>query len=158
MEMMEIKIATKREKKRFVQLQKEAFPNLNEKKQSKYFDLKIKNKEMFVLFDNGNYAGHICFGEYLLAPPFSGGVFVEELAVDKKFRGKGFGKKLVLHLSNCCKKKKIMMVYASTGDYRKNKSMIFWKKIGFKKVGKMKEVDPNSEYKYGQIFLARIIK
>ena len=96
--------------------------------------------------------------KYLLAPPFSRGVFLEELAVKKKFRGEGIGTNLINALIKFCKKNKINMFYLSTGDFKANKAIKYYKKLGFKIVGKMKDINPKSEYSYGEIFMAKVIK
>jgi len=154
---MKIRKATKKDKKNFIEVQKEAFPNLNSKKQSKYFDEKLNKKEIFVVGDK-EYAGHVCFGNHKLSPPFSGGVFIEELAIKKKLRGQGIGTSLINYLINYCKKSKIGMIYLSTGDYKKNKSIDYYKKLGFVKIGVLKEINPHSEYSYGQIIMGNKLK
>ena len=152
-----IRSAKKSDKNNFVEVQKEAFPNLSSEKQKKYFDLKLKNREIFVMESEGRYAGHITFSVYTLIPPFSGSIFLEELAIKKDFRGRGFGKLLINSSFDYCKKNRISLVYLGTGDYSGNKSVKLYKKLGFKKVGKLDEINPKSEYKYGQIFYGRIV-
>lgn len=156
---MKIQQAKKQDRKEFVKIQKEAFPNLNSAKQAKYFDLKIKNKEIFVIYDEKkHYAGHLCFGKHLLNPPFAKGVFVEEMAVKKAYQGKGLGSLLMKYLFTYCKKNKIKMVYVSTGDYGDNKAIRFYEKIGFKRIGSLKDIDPDSEYEHGQIFFGKVLR
>ena len=154
---MRIQIAKNQDKKEFLITQKEAFPNLNSKKQAIYFDNKIKNKEIFVVYEEG-YAGHLCFGKHLLSPPFAKSVFVEEMAIKKKYQGKGFGSLLMKFLFSYCKKNKIGMVYVSTADYGDNKAIKFYEKLGFNIIGSLKDIDPNSEYEHGQIFLGKILE
>mgnify|MGYP001304453828 CR=1 FL=1 len=155
---MKIRIGKKNDKKEFIKVQKEAFPNLNSKKQIKYFNEKVKNKEIFVAVEGKDYLGHVCFGKHLLNPPFIEGVFGEKFAVKKKFRGKNIGTDLLKHLMNYCKKNKFLVLYLGTGDYKGNKSILYYKKLGFKEIGKLKEINPKSEYKYGQIFFGKILK
>ncbi len=155
---MKIRLGKSKDKREFLKVQKEAFPNLDSKKQSKYFDEKIKNKEIFVAKKDKEYVGHHCFGKHLLNPPFAKGVFGEELAVKKKFRGKGIGTELVKELIKYCKKNKIIMLYLGTGDFKGNKAIQYYKKLGFKKVGNIKDINPDSEYDYGQIIMAKVIK
>jgi ribosomal protein S18 acetylase RimI-like enzyme len=154
---MKIRKARKEDKKEFLITQKEAFPNLDLKKQAIYFDSKIKNKEIFVVYEKG-YAGHLCFGKHLLSPPFAKSVFVEEMAIKKKYQGKGFGSLLMKFLFNYCKKNKIIMIYTSTGDYGDNLAIKFYEKLGFNIIGSLKDIDPNSEYEHGQIFLGKVLK
>jgi GNAT superfamily N-acetyltransferase len=153
-----LKKAVKKDRKNFLAIQKRAFPNLNSKKQSMYFDLKVKNKEVFSVFEKDEYIGHICFGKYLLNPPFSPGIFIEELAVKESFRGRGIGTFLIKHLIDYCKKKNIPVLYLGTGDYSNNKNISYYKKLGFKVVGKLKEINPKSEYKYGQVFMGLVVR
>ena len=155
---MNIRLGRKNDKKDFLKIQKEAFPNLDLKRLSKYFDEKIKNKEIFVAKEGKDYLGHHCFGEHLLNPPFEGSVFGEELAIKKKFRGQGIGKALVEELIKYCKKNKIDLFYLGTGDYKGNKSIPYYQKQGFKKVGHLKDINPNSEYNCGQLILAIEVK
>lgn len=155
---MKIRRATIKDKREFLATQKEAFPNLNPKKQAKYFSLKLKNKELFCLFERKNYVGHLSFGKHLINPPFAKSIFMEELAIKNKFKGEGFGTSLIKFLINYCRKNKINILYTSTGDYPNNKSLLFYEKLGFEKIGSLKEIDPKSEYKHGQIFLGKLIK
>jgi len=155
---MIIKKAGQKDKGNFILIQKETFPNLNLKKQKRYFNLKLNNKEIFCLFENKRYAGHLCFGKHLISPPFVKSVFIEELAIKKEFRNKGFGTKLIKYLIDYCKKNKIQVIFVSAGDYTKNKALIFYKNLGFKKIGYLKEINPNSDYTCGQIFLGKVLK
>tara|TARA_Y100000310_G_scaffold91480_2_gene88859 strand:+ start:12830 stop:13297 length:468 start_codon:yes stop_codon:yes gene_type:complete len=155
---MKIKEAQKSDKNEFIKTQKEAFPNLDLKKQKNYFDLKIKNNEILIYRENGEYVGHLAFGHYLLNPPFAKSIFLEEIAIKKKFRGKGIATLLIKYISNYCKKKNIPMIYLGTGDYKKNKSIKLYKRLGFKKLGKLDDINPKSEYKYGQIFYGKVLK
>jgi ribosomal protein S18 acetylase RimI-like enzyme len=155
---MKIRKATKKDKRNYLKIQKEAFPNICSERDSKFFIKKINQKEIFVLEEKGEYAGHLAFGIHLISPPLAKSVFIEELAISKKFRGKGFGKLLIKELEKFCIKKNIEVIYASSGDYKGNKSLSFYKKLGFKKIGKMEEIKPSSEYGYGQIFLGKVLK
>jgi len=124
---------------------------------AKFFDEKIKNKEIFILKNENQYTGHICFGKHILNPPFVGSVFIEELAVKKKFRKKGFGTALMERLVKFCKDNKIQSIHLGTGE-EPNKAIKYYEKMGFKKVGWLKDIDPNSEYDHLQIFYAVMIK
>ena len=91
---MKLRFAKPLDKKNYLKVQLEAFPNLQAKKQSKYFDIKVKNKEIFVVKIDNKYTGHLCFGHHLLDPPFAPSIFLEELAVKKEFRGRGIATEL----------------------------------------------------------------
>ena len=155
---MKIRFGKLSDKKEYLKTQKEAFPNLDVKRDTKFFLEKVKNKEIFVVEENKAYVGHSCFQKHLLGAPFAVSVFGQELAVKKKFRGKGYGSALRERLIMFCKKNKIPVIYNATGDYKGNKALKFHKKHGFKKVGMLKEIDPNSEYEYGQILMALLVK
>ena len=58
--MMDIRLGKKSDKREFLKTQKEAFPNLDFKRQSKYFDEKVKKKEIFIAEENKKYLGHHC--------------------------------------------------------------------------------------------------
>jgi len=146
------------DKKEYLKTQKEAFPTIDTKRDSKFFDEKINNKEIFVLEEKGEYAGHICFGKHLLNPPFAGSIFIEELAVKQKFRGKGFGTSLMEKLVEFCKIKRIPAIHLGTGDMDNNKAIKYYEKQGFKKVGWLEDIDPNSEYDHPQFFYAIMVK
>lgn len=155
---MKIRKGKSTDKRDYLKTQKEAFPTVNIKRDSKFFDEKIKKKEIFVLKEKNEYAGHICFGKYLVNPPFAGSVFIEELAVKQKFRGKGFGIALIENLVKFCKNKEILVIYLGTSDKKDKKVIKFYEKQGFKKVGWLKDIVPNPEYNYPQLFYAINIK
>ena len=148
---MKIRFGKKSDEKNFLKIQKEAFPNLDLKKQTEYFKEKIKNKEIFVAEEKGKYFGHHCFGKHLLNPPFSGSLFGEELAIKKEFRGQGIGTSLMKKVINYCKKLKVKMFYLSTNDYKENKAIKLYKRQGFVQIGKLKDIHPDSTYSHGQI-------
>ena len=155
---MNIRLGKPTDKKEYLITQKEAFPTIDSKRDAKFFDEKIKKKEIFVLEERGTYAGHLCFGTHLFNPPFAGSVFVEELAVKKTFRGKGFGTALIEKLVQFCKNKKIAAIYLGTGDIKNSTAIPYYKKQGFKKVGWLEDIDLDSEYDYSQFFYAIMVK
>ena len=57
------------------------FSTINLRRDSKFFDLKVKNKEIFVVEERGEYVGHSCFKKCLIEPPFAVSVFGQELAI-----------------------------------------------------------------------------
>ncbi|MFA5070814.1 MAG: GNAT family N-acetyltransferase [Candidatus Pacearchaeota archaeon] len=154
---MKIRKATKLDSEKFVRLQKEEFPNLNSMLQKKYFMKKIKEGTLLILEDKKNYIGHISFGVYK-SPPFGHGIFLEEFAIKKEFQGKGLGSYLLKEIEKYCKNKRIDIIYLGTEDSNKNKAINFYKKQGYQVVGRLKDINPSSEYKHGQIFMAKVIK
>jgi ribosomal protein S18 acetylase RimI-like enzyme len=156
--MEKIRRADKKDKKELLKIQKEAFPTLSHKHQEKYFDLKIKNNEIFIIEKEKKVAGYQAFGVHLLEPPFAKSIFLEGLAVKREFRGRGFATLLINYMDKYCKNKRIPMIYLGTGDYKNNKSIKLYKRLGYKKLGSLKDINPESEYTYGQIFYGKIIK
>ncbi len=154
---MKIRPAKKSDINAFVKTQAEAFPHLNSQKQKRYFLLKLKNKEIIVIEDKGNYVGHLCYKINTLEPPFQNSLFLEELAVKKDLRSKGYGTKLMKYIVDFAKKKKIKIIYLGTGDYKKNKAIKYYERQGFKKVGYLDEIDRTSEYDYGDLFMAVLV-
>ena len=62
---------------------------------------------------------------------------------------------MIDRLIEYCKKKKIREIILGTGDFAGNKAIKWYKKMGFKKVGKHWGLEnSDSEYDYGQIFYA----
>ena len=154
---MKIRKVKKTDKTNYVNLQKDSFPNINLRRESEFFDIKLKNKEIIIIEENGKYLGHIAFSQNKVEPPFGNSVFIQELAINKLSRGKGLGTKLVLALIKYCKKLEVPVIYLGTGDYKENKTHNFYKRLGFKKIGKLDEISPDSEYDYGQIFYGKVI-
>lgn len=85
-------------------------------------------------------------------------MFIEEFAVKKDFRRKGFGTALLHKLFNFCKKKNISSVHLGTNDSEDNLAINYYEKLGFKKVGFLEDIDPNSTYEHSQVFYAMLVK
>jgi ribosomal protein S18 acetylase RimI-like enzyme len=155
---MNVRTGKPTDKKEYLKTQMEAFPNIDSNRDSKFFEEKVKNNEIFVLEEKGNYVGHICFGTHKFNPPFAESVFIEEFAVKQKFRGNGFGTCLMEKLVAYCKKNKIQAIHLGTGDTDDNKTIKYYEKQGFKKVGWLEDIDPHSEYTHPQFFYAILVK
>ncbi len=74
----------------------------------------------------------------ILHPARSG--LIDELVINKKYRGKGIGKRLVLAAIERCKQLGCCEVEVSTG-MENIKAREFYEKCGFEKVGVLFEVD-----------------
>lgn len=155
---MKIRKARKKDLKEFVKTQKQAFPNLNSAKQKKYFNKRVKERQILVLEENKKYLGHLGFGRYDLIPPFQNGIFLEEFSLKKEFRKKGLGKNLLIEVEKYCKKNKLKIIYLGTKDSKKNKLISYYKKLGYKIVGKLKDINLSSEYKSGEVLMAKVVK
>jgi ribosomal protein S18 acetylase RimI-like enzyme len=154
---MNIRNGKASDEKNYLAVQKEAFPNIDSKRDSKLFSEKINQKSIFIAEEKKEYIGHICFGKHILNPPFINSVFIEELVIKKEYRGNGYGTKLIEKLVNYCKNKKIVSIHLGTGNTN-GKAKRYYKKQGFKKVGFLKDIDPNSEYDCPQEFYAVLVK
>ncbi len=155
---MIIRLGKRTDKREYLKTQKEAFPIINSRRDAGLFDKKIKQNEIFVICEDNTYLGHLCFSSYLVEPPFARSVFIEEMAIKKKFRGKGFGRALINYSIKYSKDEKIPTIYLSTGDYANNDSIKLYESIGFKKAGNLKDISPKSEYNYEQLFYGLEIK
>jgi len=89
---------------------------------------KDKKDKIFVAVVDNNIVGFIIFHEYEW---INKNGFIDELFVDKKFRGGGIGGELVRHIVDYFKKRKIKEVELLANT--KSKAMKFYKKMGFKK-------------------------
>jgi GNAT superfamily N-acetyltransferase len=56
----------------------------------------------------------------------------------KEFRGKGTGKLLLSEVEKYCRKNKLKIIYLGTGDFKENKVINYYKKFGYKVVGRLK--------------------
>ena len=155
---MTIRFGKQTDKKEYLRTQKEAFPTIDSQRDSRFFNEKVRKKEILVEEENGKYCGHLCFGKHIFNPPFAGSVFIEEFVVKRKFLGKGYGTALMEKLVHFCKNKKISAIYLGTGDDDNNPSIKYYEKQGFTKVGWLKDINPNSEYDHPQFFYAIRVK
>ncbi len=155
---MKIRKAKKEDLNEFVETQKEAFSNLDSEIQKQYFNLRLKDKQILILENDEEYVGHLSFGRYDLIPPFQNGIYLEEFALKKKFRGKGAGKLLMEEIEKYCVENNLKMIYLGTDDSEENKLINYYKKLGYQVVGKLDDINPISEYEHGEIFMAKVIK
>ncbi len=153
-----IRFGNKKDKKQYLKTQRDVFPNTSIKREIDFFNSKVKYKEILVLENNVGYIGHICFQKYLASPPFIDSVFLQEFAIKKKFQGKGFGTLLIKELIKFCKKNKISYVYLGTNDKKGNKAIKFYKRLGFKKLGMLKNIEPLKEFPHDQLFYGLVVK
>src|SRR3989344_1277170 len=75
-----------------------------------YFLEKIKNKEIFVVFENDFPIGIISFTKSW----WRGADYIDEIVVDEKGRGKVVAKKLVIVFEQDAKKRKARRIFSST--------------------------------------------
>lgn len=101
-----------------------------------YFKKRISGKDgfAFVAENEGKIIGYLCGSvgkcpyDYRLIPKYAE---LENMIVDKKFRGQGIGEKLVKEFLKWCKEKKadVISVNASAQN---EKGIEFYRKMGFK--------------------------
>ena len=77
----------------FLRLYNKVHPNTDLKKAVPYFEEKVKNKEIFVILCDKDYAGHACFLGYRL--PNKKVAMSQTIAIKEKYRGKGIGKRII---------------------------------------------------------------
>ena len=122
-------------KKEYRESDKSLNLNWTYKEGKRYFRNRIIKKDGFVevIENKGKIIGYLCGG-------ITKGLFyrkkakyaeLENMLIEKKFRGKGLGTKLTRDFINWCKKSKVD--YISTTAFTKNKSAInFYKNLRFK--------------------------
>lgn len=92
--------------------------------------LKDKNMHLYFVVFGGEIAG---MGTLLfLRAPSSFRARVEDVVVDEKFRGKGIGKKLMLHLIRAAKKAGVSTIDLTSGPSRKEANHLY-RSLGFEK-------------------------
>jgi len=95
-------------------------------------DLKriLKNSVIFAVFDKKHIVGiaMIHFWEILLKKKG----FIDDVVIDKSYRGRGLGKQLTLALLTEAKKRKIQCIDLSSEPERKTAN-IMYRKLGFQK-------------------------
>ena len=155
---MKIRHGKMADKNNFILTQIQAFSKINVKREIKFFMEKIKNREIFVLEQNGNYAGHISFSNCNHDPLFTDSVIIDEFAVQKKFQNRGYGTALMKKVLERCKMKKVKIVYLSTADTKNNQAIKYYKKQGFKAVGWVKNINPNSECDHDHLIYGVLVK
>ena len=146
------------DKKDFIGTQKESFPKIDIKREANFFLEKIKTKEIFVLEEKGKYAGHISFSNYDHDPLFTDSIVIDEFAIQKKFQNRGYGTALMKKVFGWCKKTKVNIVYLSTADVKGNKAVKYYQKQGFREVGWVKNINPNSECDHNHLIYGVLVK
>ncbi len=121
-------------KKEYKEFDKSLDLNWTYGKGKKYFKNRLKKPDGFVevvKFEN-KIIGYICGGISLRLFYRKKAVYaeIENMIIDKRFRGKGLGSKLVKDFLNWCKKKKVN--YISVTASAKNEAVIdFYRNSGF---------------------------
>ncbi len=122
-------------KKEYKEFDKSLNLNWTYKEGKEYFKDRIIKKDGFVevVEHKGKIIGYLCGGisERLFYRKKARYAELEDMLIEKKFRGKGLGTKLTSDFINWCKKNKVdyISVKASAG----NKLAInFYRKLGFK--------------------------
>ncbi len=155
---MKIRNGKKSDRQNFIITQKEAFPKLNIKRETSFFNEKVSKKEIFVLEEKGSYIGHISFSKSYHDPLFTDSVIVDELAIRKAFRSKGYGTLLMKKIVEYCKTRKIKLMYLCTADTKNNRAIKYYENLGFKKIGSIKNINPNSECDHNHLIYGVLLK
>lgn len=74
------------------------------------------NNPFFLLLDDGRVIGMLTVGVYL--SPTGGKAWIEDVVVDKMFRGRGLGRKLVAHAIEYCKSQGINTLMLTSNPKR----------------------------------------
>jgi len=111
---------------------------------------KIKLKEYILYELEKKIIGFMRFGFIWSAIPY-----IEIIKVDEEFRKRGFAKEMVNFLEKIAKKNKQKFILSSsTGNEKEPQN--WHKKIGFKEIGKLKQI--NYPSKVPEVFFIKKIK
>ena len=88
------------------------------------------SSKLFLLLCEGNVMGMLTIGTY--ASPTGTKAWIEDVVVDEKLRGKGFGRKLVEHAIGYCKERSIDTVYLTSNPKRLAANALY-QAIGFER-------------------------
>jgi GNAT superfamily N-acetyltransferase len=135
--MVKIRRGNKKDARNYLRIQLEAFPMEDAERHKKYFKQKIERKEIFVLESDGKYIGHLTYSKFI-SPPFTNSVYIEEFVIQKEFMKKGYGKLMLSWLVKEAERINFDRILLDTWNDPKNKGIKFYKKHGFKQVGKIK--------------------
>lgn len=149
--MMKIRRGNKKDARNYLRTQLEAFPMEDVERHKKYFKQKIERKEIFVLESNNKYIGHLTYSKFI-SPPFTNSLFIEEFAIQKEFRKKGYGTLMLSRLVKETERINFDRILLDTWNDPKNKGIRFYKRHGFKQVGRIKTNSGN------ELFLELLIK
>lgn len=95
-----------------------------------YFTNKIDNKEIFIAVEKNVIVGIISFTKGW----WRGADYIDEVVVDKYYRGKGIAKRLIIILEQDAKKRKVRRIFSSTQPSNKI-SIKMQQKLKYKKCG-----------------------
>ncbi len=100
--------------------------NKSEYKKAYLKELTEKNVDRFLLFENNELIGCLSLVKYWIAHTKGYQVILEEIIVDKKCRGKGYGKILIDYAIDYSKKLKAKELWLETS--KENKAQGLYKK------------------------------
>lgn len=135
--MVKIRKGKKNDIGNYLKLQLASFPEEDKERHKKYFKQKIERKEILILESNNQYIGHLTYSKFI-SPPFTNSLFIEEFAIHKEFRNKGYGTMLLSRLVEEAGKLGFNRILLDTWNSPKNEAIAFYRKHGFKEVGKIK--------------------
>lgn len=88
------------------------------------------NNPFFLLLDDGRVIGMLTVGVYL--SPTGGKAWIEDVVVDKMFRGRGLGRKLVAHAIEYCKSQGINTLMLTSNPKRVAANALY-QSLGFER-------------------------
>lgn len=135
--MVKIRRGDKKDIRNYLRIQLEAFPMEDAERHKKYFKQKIERKEVFVIESDRKYIGHLTYSRFI-SPPFTNSLYIEEFAIQKEFRKKGYGTLMLSRLVKEAESIDFDRVLLDTCNDPGNKGIKFYEKHGFKQVGRIK--------------------
>lgn len=132
---MIIRRTTKKDFDKMISLMKTFWPkkSVASLKHGLLKEMKDKNQARFVLYDKENLVGCIWLVRYWTARSDTYQVILEEIIVDKKYRGKGYGLKLLEYAIKYAKKNKACELWLETNIGNKNAQRLYKKSMKLSK-------------------------
>lgn len=126
-----IRILEKKDFKKYIQLINEFRPigiKISNNKFNEIYDIIFKNSIIFIMEENNNIIGSsTLIIEQKFIHKLSKYGYIEDVVINEKYRGKGYGQKLIKHLVDFCKKNNFYKITLTC-----NKKLIpFYKKNNF---------------------------
>ncbi|MCC8145331.1 MAG: GNAT family N-acetyltransferase [Bacteroidales bacterium] len=87
-----------------------------------------ENSHLFLLFDGERVAGMLTTATY--KSPTGSKAWIEDVVIDKKYRGKGLGRLLMEHAITYCKSSDIDSLMLTSGPQRKEANKLY-QSLGF---------------------------
>lgn len=131
---MKIRRARKQDFPKLIKLMTGFWKNVNKKtipqyQKAFYRELKDKNVERFLLFDGEDLVGNLTIVKCWIAWARSYLLMLEEININRKYRNKGYGLRLLDYAISYAKKIKARELWVETGKENKTAQKLYEKRM-----------------------------